>query len=108
MQTWILPKLNLKRLVTPHCVVIIIKTIPLAEVNALQELASLDNIVIPKAGNGKVVVLINKADYVDQMNTILEDSTKFCKPSISENELLGELLQMDYDILLLQVLKPLK
>ena len=74
--------------------------------NALHELASLDNIVIQKADKGKVVVLSNKEDYVYQMNTILEDSTKFCKLSISEKELLGELLQIENDIL--QVLGPLR
>ena len=74
--------------------------------DALRELASLDNIVIQKADKGTVVVLIEKETYVNQMNVILGDNTKFSKLSVSEIELLGKLLEIEKEII--DVLEPLK
>ena len=50
------------------------------EHNALLELAALDNIVIQKADKGNVIVLVNKTDYIQKMEGILGDTTKF-KPT---------------------------
>ena len=49
------------------------------EHNAFLELIELDSVVIQKADKGNVIVLINKTDYVDKMENILSDSSKFRK-----------------------------
>ena len=45
--------------------------------NALKELSKRDNLIICKPDKGNGVVLMNKNDYVDKMNTILLDREKF-------------------------------
>ena len=47
------------------------------EHNALLELASLNDIVIQKADKGNVIVLVNKSDYIEKMEAILSDTSKF-------------------------------
>ena len=47
------------------------------EHNALLELASLDDLVIQKADKGNVIVLVDKTDYIQKMEGILSDTTKF-------------------------------
>ena len=48
-----------------------------AEHNALLELASLDSVIIQKADKGNVIVLVNKKDYLDKMERLLSDTSKF-------------------------------
>ena len=52
---------------------------------ALNELVSLDNILIQKADKGNVVVLLDKSTYVEKMVNILSDISKF-KPMTFEKE----------------------
>ena len=47
------------------------------EFNALKELMSLDDIIIQKADKGNVIVLVNKCSYINAMETILCDASKF-------------------------------
>ncbi len=47
------------------------------EHNALLELASLKNVIIQKADKGNVIVLVNKKDYIQKMESILSDTSKF-------------------------------
>jgi hypothetical protein len=49
----------------------------LSDINILKTLKKNDNIIICKPDKGKGVVLMNKADYIFKMNTILQDKTKF-------------------------------
>ena len=44
------------------------------------ELSSLEHVIIQKADKGNVIVLVNKTDYVEKMEGILSDTTKF-KPA---------------------------
>ena len=69
------------------------------EAGALIELAALANINIQKADKGNLVVLIDKETYVNNMLHILEDDTKFSKLSITDEELLDTLLEMETNIL---------
>ena len=47
------------------------------ERNALLELASLENVVIQKADKGNVIVVVNKTDYIQKMEGLLSDTSKF-------------------------------
>ena len=49
------------------------------EYNSFLELIDLDNVVIQKADKGNVIVLIDKTDYVEKMENILNDTSKFRK-----------------------------
>ena len=49
------------------------------EHNAFLELLNLDNIVIQKADKGNLVVLVDKTDYINKMEEILNDISKFRK-----------------------------
>ena len=60
------------------------------EHNALLELASLDDIIIQKADKGNVIVLVNKTDYIQKMENILKDTSKFQSMDFS-NKLHGDL-----------------
>ena len=44
---------------------------------AINRLLKNDNIIITKPDKGSGVVLLNKSDYVDKMNEILDDQSKF-------------------------------
>ena len=44
---------------------------------AINSLRKNDNIIITKPHKGSGVVLLNKSDYVDKMNKILDDQSKF-------------------------------
>ena len=54
------------------------------EHQAFLELLDLKNAVIQKADKGNVIVLINKTDYVEKMETILSDTSKFRKVVFGE------------------------
>ena len=45
----------------------------------LKELGKKNDIVILRPDKGKGVVILDKSDYVDKMNNILNDDTKFFK-----------------------------
>ena len=44
---------------------------------AINRLQKNDDIIITKPDKGSDVVLLNKSDYVDKMNEILDDQSKF-------------------------------
>ena len=52
---------------------------------AFLELLELENVIIQKADKGNVIVMINKNDYVDKMETILNDPSKFRKIDFEKN-----------------------
>ena len=47
------------------------------EHRALNELISLDDIIIQKADKGNVIVLLDKSTYIEKMEDILSDTSKF-------------------------------
>ena len=51
----------------------------LKHISTLKKLSTDRNIVITKPDKGSGIVILNKKDYIDKMNVILEDSTKFSK-----------------------------
>ena len=54
--------------------------------NLLKKLSEQETIVITRPDKGKGTVILNKTDYVEKMNNILSDESKFCKvgePSFS-------------------------
>ncbi|CAF1237499.1 unnamed protein product, partial [Didymodactylos carnosus] len=69
---------------------------------ALKTLANDHKIVISKPNKSKGVVIMDKVDYINKMNNILSDSTKFKKldhdPTIQkEDKLTPYLLKLDKD-----------
>ena len=56
------------------------------EHRALSELMSIDDIIIQKADKGNVIVLLDKTTYIEKMEDILSDRSKFT-PIIFEDEL---------------------
>ena len=55
------------------------------EHKALNQLLSLENIIIQKADKGNVIVLLDKSTYIAKMESILADASKFT-PIIFEGE----------------------
>ena len=54
---------------------------------AINRLRKNDDIIITKPDKGSGVVLLNKSDYVDKMNEILDDQSKFKRlVPVSNNE----------------------
>ena len=54
---------------------------------AINSLRKNDDIIVTKLDKGSGVVLLNKGDYVDKMNKILDDPSKFERPtSVSSND----------------------
>ena len=47
------------------------------EYNALKSLMKQENIVVQKSDKGNCVVILNKTDYVERMNELLQDQSKF-------------------------------
>ena len=56
------------------------------EYNALKSLSSLKNIIIQKSDKGKSVVLMNRDDYINRMETLILDPVKFKKSWVPENK----------------------
>ena len=44
------------------------------------------NIAIEKSGKGNSVVLMNRDDYIKEMETLMSDTAKFQKLTISESK----------------------
>ena len=66
---------------------------------ALIELSSLDDVIIQKADKGNVVVLVNRTDYVQSMEKILSDTSKFQPLNfVKENGDLRYLLDKEFKI----------
>jgi len=66
---------------------------------ALIELSSLDDVIIQKADKGNVVVLVNRTDYVQSMEKILSDTSKFQPLNfVKENGDLRYLLDKELEI----------
>ena len=60
--------------------------LPRAEYNALKNLSSLKNIIIQKLDKGNSVVLMNRDDYINRMETLISDPAKFQKLPVPENK----------------------
>ena len=75
------------------------------EYSALQELISLENIVIQKADKGNVAVLIDKDTYNFQIEKILSDNSKFNKLNINEDKVIQKLIETEEKIR--KIIKPL-
>ena len=56
------------------------------EYNALKNLSSLKNIIIQKSDKENSVVVMNRDDYINWMETLISDQTKFQKLLVSENK----------------------
>ena len=54
------------------------------EHQAFLELLELENIIIQKGDKGNVVVLVNKKDYIDKIEGILNDPLKFRKTNLNK------------------------
>ena len=69
------------------------------ELNALNELASFDDIIIQKADKGNVIVLVDKSSYICKMEDILNDTSKFSPISFERGyDDLKYILQKERDI----------
>ena len=55
---------------------------------ALQNLCENKNIVIQKSGKGNSVVTVDKADYLDKMEKLLNDTWKFEKRNLKNDGIL--------------------
>ena len=56
------------------------------EYNALKNLSSLKNIIIQKSDKENSVVVMNRDDYINRMETLISDQAKFQKLLVSENK----------------------
>ena len=56
------------------------------EYNALKNLSSLKNIIIQKSDKENSVVVMNRDDYINWMETLISDQAKFQKLLVSENK----------------------
>ena len=56
------------------------------EYNALKKLSSLENIIIQKLDEKNSVVLMNRDDYLNQIETLISDPAKFQKLLVPENK----------------------
>ena len=69
------------------------------EHKALNELASLDNVIIQKADKGNVIVLLDRSTYVEKMENIISDNSKFTPISFTgENDDLKHVLEKEQEI----------
>jgi len=72
------------------------------EYNAFTTLSANKSIIIQKADKGNTVVIINKSDYIEKMEMLLSDTTKFKKVQFNEdypvNKELRHLLDMEETI----------
>ena len=63
-----------------------VQNLSVDEYNALKSLLNDGNIIIQKSDKGNSVVILNKLDYVDRMNQLLADETKFRKLVVKEGK----------------------
>ena len=56
------------------------------ELEALEKLSKDNNLVVQKAGKGNSVVLVDKDVYVNYMENILKDQSKFEKVKIKNKD----------------------
>ena len=72
------------------------------EYDAFVELAKNDSIIIQKADRGNTVVVIDKASYIQQMEDLLSDTSKFVKvqfnPKHKFNTKIRHILDMESSI----------
>ena len=57
-----------------------------AEFNALQQLSSNKDIVIQKSDKGNSVVIVNRKDYIERMQSLVNDNTKFEKLNVKDGK----------------------
>ena len=51
------------------------------------------DVIIQKADKGNVAILVYKANYVNKMNSILENKKKFIKLRIDNTKIVRELIE---------------
>ena len=69
------------------------------EHNAIKELASLEDIIIQKADKGNVIVILDRTTYVERIEALLSDTSKFTPISFTkENDDLKYILERESDI----------
>ena len=56
-----------------------------SEYDAFLGLASNENLIIQKADKGNTVVIVDKLSYVQKMEALLSDTSKFSKVSMVQN-----------------------
>ena len=61
------------------------------EFECLKTLSNNKNIIIQKSDKGNAVVILNRSDYVDRMNEMLSDSSKFQKTNLNDKNILRHL-----------------
>ena len=66
---------------------------------ALSTLIKNKDLVIQKADNDNMVVILNKKDYNLKMKKILSDTSKFHKLSIDQNKVLNHIVNMENRII---------
>ena len=76
------------------------------EHDAPLELMLLEDVIIQKAVKGNVIILVDKANYVNKMNSIFENKNQFIKLSIDDTVIVKELIETEDRIR--KVLDPLK
>ena len=72
---------------------------------ALKNLIKNRDLIIQKADKGNTVVTLNKNNYISKIKVILNDSSKFQKPSIDQSKVLNHIVHMENRII--DVLKKL-
>ena len=77
------------------CDIIYIPNITQAEHDALLELMLFEEVIIQEADKGNVVILVDKANYVNKMNSILENKNKFIKLSIDDKTIVKEFIETE-------------
>ena len=63
--------------------------------DALKILLKNKDIIVQKTDKGNTVVILNRKDYVCEMNNILDDKSKFQKVSIDHDKILIHLIHME-------------
>ena len=69
-----------------HCPPLYLMKVSRDEYNALKNLPSLKNIIIPKSDKGNSIGLMNHDDYISRMETLRSDPAKFQKLLAPENK----------------------
>ena len=67
----------------------------LNELNALKQLSRQKDIIIQKADKGNTVVIVDKNTYVDKMNSILKDTSKFQELKIEPGKELNYIVSLE-------------
>ena len=61
------------------------------EFDCLKNLANNNDIIIQKSDKGNAIVILNRSDYVERINEMLSDTSKFEKSNLNNNNILRHL-----------------